>query len=153
MPAGTLTLYDSAARFLAGGANLLSNTVKMALLTSAYTPNQVTHNRLADVTAAQLAGGYGYTAGGETLGTKALTAVTKGFKFGSANVVWTATGGNIPAWRYGFLYIEGTVDGVVNPAIGYFLGDNTPADIPATLNGSTLTIQCPASGWYDITRP
>jgi len=153
MPAGNVTMYDSAGRFLAAGANLLGNVVKLALLTSAYTPNQVTHNKLADVTAAQLAGGFGYTAGGATLGTKAVTAVTKGFKFSSANVAWTASGGNIPAWRYGFLYIEGTIDGVVNPAIGYFLGDTTPADIPATLSGSTLTIQCPANGWFDITRP
>jgi hypothetical protein len=153
MPAGSITLYDSAGRFLAAGANLLTATVKMALLTSSYTPNQVTHNKLADVTAAQLGTGFGYTAGGATLATKALTAVTKGFKFSSANIAWTAAGGNIPAWRFGFLYIEGTIDSVVNPAIGYFVGDNTPADIPATLSGSTLTIQCPANGWFDITRP
>jgi len=153
MPAGNVLLFDSAARFLATGSNLKTATVKMALLTSSYTPNQAVHNKLADVTAAQLGTGFGYTTGGATLGTKDVVAVTKGFKFSSANVTWTAAGGNIPAWRYGFLYIEGTIDSVVNPAIGYFVGDDTPADIPATLSGSTLAINCPAAGWFDITRP
>jgi hypothetical protein len=153
MPAGSVTMYDSAGRFLAAGANLLTATVKMALLTSAYTPNQVTHDRFSNVSGNQIAGGAGYTSGGATLGTKALTAVTKGFKFSSANVVWTASGANIPAWRFGVLYIEGTVDGITNPLLGYFLGDVAPADIPATLDGSTLTITTPAAGWFDITRP
>jgi hypothetical protein len=81
MPAGSVTMYDSAGRFLAAGANLLTATVKMALLTSAYTPNQVTHDRFSNVSTNQIAGGAGYISGGATLGTKALTAVTKGFKF------------------------------------------------------------------------
>lgn len=153
MPASNLTMYDSAGRFLQTGANLLTATVKMALITSAYTPNQVTNNQFSDVSGSQIAGGSGYTSGGATLGTKAVTAVTRGFKFSSANIVWTAADGNIPAWRYGVLYIEGTVDGITNPLIGYFIGDDTPADIPATLNGSTLTINCPAAGWFDVTRP
>lgn len=51
------------------------------------------------------------------------------------------------------LYVSGTVDGYVNPLIGYFLGDSAPADVPATTDTNTLTITVPAGGWFDITRP
>jgi len=40
---------------------------------------------------------------------------------------------------------------MTNPLIGYFLGDTTPADVPATTVGNPLTINCPANGWFDIT--
>lgn len=153
MAAGTFTLYDGAAKTQLGGGDLTTNTVKLALVSSAYTPNQSTHAAWADVSANEIANGNGYTTGGYTLLSPALTAITKGFKFSSANPAWTAAGGNIPAWRYAVMYISGTVEGVVNPVLGYFLGDSTPADIPATSVGNTLTINCPANGWFDLTRP
>ena len=51
------------------------------------------------------------------------------------------------------LYISGTVEGVTNPLLGYFLGDSAPADVPATTSTNTLTITCHASGWFDVVRP
>jgi hypothetical protein len=61
-------------------------------------------------------------------------------------VVWTASGTGIPAWRYGVLYYLGTLNGKVNPLVGYFLGDSTPADVPLTTSTNTLTITPSASG-------
>jgi hypothetical protein len=153
MAAGTIQLYDATAKALLGGADLTTATIKLALVGSGYTPNQDTHDEWADVSASEIANGNGYTTGGYTLLSPVLTEITKGYKFSSANPAWTAAVGNIPAWRYGVLYVSGTVEGMTNPLIGYFLGDSTPADIPATSVGNTLTVSCPAEGWFDLTRP
>lgn len=153
MAVGTIQLYDATAKALMGGADLTTLTVKIALVGSGYTPNQDTHDEWADASASEIAGGTGYTAGGYTLLSPVLTEITKGYKFASANPSWTAAGGNIAAWRYAVLYISGTVEGMTNPLIGYFIGDDTPADVPATSTGNTLTINCPASGWFTLTRP
>lgn len=154
MAAGSVLLYDFVAKYLLGGSiDLNTDTVKLALVNSSYTPDQVNHDLWADVSTNEISGTNGYTTGGYTLLTPAFTAVTKGFKFSSANPTWTASGGSIAAWRYGVLYVSGTVDGYVNPVIGYFLGDSTPADVPATTDTNTLTITVPAGGWFDITRP
>ncbi len=151
MAAGTVTIYSKNNDILDIG-EIVGATIKMALCTSTYTPDaSVTgHYRYADLTN-ELSTANGYTSGGATLTTLASTAITKGYKFASDNVAWTASGGSIPAWRYGVLYISGTFNGKTNPLIGYFLGDSTPADVPATTTGNTLTITCPSGGWFDDT--
>ncbi|TXH15054.1 MAG: hypothetical protein E6R03_08020 [Hyphomicrobiaceae bacterium] len=128
-------------------------TVKAALLSSSYTPSNGTsgHAVLADLTN-EIANGNGYTTGGVTLSSLAATAITNGWKFSSGNASWTASGGNIPAWRYCVLYVSGTLWSKTSPLLGYFLGDSSPADVPATLDGNPLTINCPANGWFDIAR-
>lgn len=154
MAAGTFQFYDATAKSLLGGADFTTNTIKLALVTSSYTPDQDTHNEWADVSANELGTtNTGYTAGGYTLTTPVLTEITKGFKFSSDNAVWTAGSANLPAWRYAVMYVSGTVEAITNPLIGYFLGDSTPADVPATTTGNQLTVQCPAAGWFDLTRP
>lgn len=153
MAAGTIQLYDSTAKTLMGGGDLTTLTVKIALVTSGYSPNQDTNDKWGDVSANEIANGNGYTTGGYTLLSPVLTEISKGYKFSSANPAWTASVGNIPAWRYAVLYISGTVEGITNPLLGYFVGDATPADVPATSAGNTLTINCPASGWFTLTRP
>ena len=134
--------------------DLTGAVVKVALVASTYTPNtdsSTGHSLYSDVSAHSLATGFGYTAGGQALTTDVATAISGGFKYSSDNPTWTATGGSIPAWRYAVFYVEGTLRGMTNPLIGYFLGDTTPADIPATTDTNTLTIACPAGGWFDIT--
>jgi hypothetical protein len=133
--------------------DITSATVKLALLSSSYTPSNGTsgHAVLADLTN-EIANGNGYTTGGVSLSSLAATAITNGWKFSSAAAAWTASGGNIPAWRYGVLYVSGSLWGKTSPLLGYFLGDSSPADVPATLDGNTLTINCPTDGWFDIAR-
>lgn len=154
MAAGAVTLYDFAAKYLMNSTvDLDAGSVTLALVTSSYTPDQVNDINWANASANEISAANGYSAGGIALSSITFTAITKGFKFSSANPVWTATGGSIAAWRYGVLYVNGTVNTVVKPLIGYFLGDSTPADIPATTSGNTLTIACPSGGWFDLTRP
>ena len=133
--------------------DIIGATVKVALVTSAWTPDtSVTGNSVwADMSANEIAAGNGYTAGGVALASMVATAISGGYKFSSASPSWTAAGGNIPAFRYAVLYIVGTLWGMTNPVIGYFVGDSTPADIPATTVGNTLTLNTPAAGWLDLT--
>ena len=133
--------------------DLIGATVKIALVGSGYTPDaSVTGNSIwSDVSANEIANGNGYTTGGSALTSLASTAISGGYKFSSGNLTWTASGGSIPAWRYAVMYVSGTLWGMTNPVIGYFIGDSAPADVPATSSGNTLTLNCPAGGWFDVT--
>lgn len=147
MPAGTFTLYNSFAELIADGTiDLDTHTFKIALLTSSYTPSAA-HDEWADVSGSEVAGSFGYTTGGA-----ALTGVTWGqtggvATFTSSNQVWTASGGDITA-RYGVIY-DDTSTG--DKLLGYYLLDNTPADVTAT-DGNTLTVGPNATnGWFQLT--
>lgn len=153
MAAGTVTLYAINADDLNINA-LVGATVKLALVTSGYTPDaSVTgHNEWADVSANEITTAGGYSTGGQALTTKVATAISGGFKFSSDNPQWTAAAGDIDAWRYGVLYVVGTLWGLTNPLIGYFLGDSTPANVPATTDTNTLVVTVPSGGWFDATK-
>lgn len=130
-----------------------ANTFKLALVTSTWTPdNSDTGNEVwADVSANEIAGGNGYTTGGISLASVALTQASGTVKFTSGAAQWTASGTGIPAWRRGVVYASGTFNGKVNPIVGHFLGDATPADIPLTSSGNTLTVTPSASGIMSAT--
>ena len=132
--------------------DLVGATIKLALVSSSWTPDTSTtgNSVWADVSANEVSGN-GWTAGGETLASVVATAISGGYKLASASPSKTASGGNIPAFRYCVLRVSGTLWGMTDPLIGYFLGDSTPADVPATTTGNALTINCPANGWFDLT--
>jgi hypothetical protein len=147
MAAGTFTMFDKALLNVVNATHLLdpANTFKWTLHTSAYTPGVATHEVYADLTN-ELATANGYTAGGATLANDAVTLAAGTVKFTGDPTSWTASGGSIPAWRTAVLRVSGTLNGKVDPLVGYFLGDSTPADVPATTTGNTLTITPNASG-------
>lgn len=135
--------------------DLAGATVKLALVTSSQTMDSTnTGNSLwADMSANEIAAGANYTAGGWTLASLAVATITNGFKFSSASVSQAVSSGTVPAWRYAVIYVSGTLWGRVNPVIGYFLGDSTPADVPATTTSNTpLQLNCPATGWFGLTE-
>lgn len=154
MAAGPTVVPDEALLNCVSATNLLAATAtnyRMALVTSAWTPDEATDEVWADASANEIANGNGYTTGGATLTTIALTQTAGVTKFASDNVTWTASGGSIPVWRRAVIYYLGTLNGKVNPIVCHFLGDATPADVPATTAGNTLTNTCPAGGWVDLT--
>lgn len=152
MTASAIVIPDKAKLNMFSATDLLNpaNTFKLSLHTSAWTPVNSTNEVFADVTN-ELTTANGYTAGGITLGSVALTQTAGVVKFTSAAAVWTAAGGSIPAWRYGVVRAVGTLNGKVDPIVGYFLGDSTPADVPATTTGNTLTVTPNASGILSAT--
>ena len=133
--------------------NLLNATAanfRLCLLTNTFVPNDATNHLYGDLTN-ELPTGNGYTLGGLVPPAITLTDTAGVVKFTSNAVVWTASGTGIPAWRYGYLYYLGTLNGFVNPLVGHFLGDATPADVPLTTSGNTLTITPSASGILSAT--
>lgn len=72
-----------------GGIDLDTDTIKVALVTSSYTPNADTHEDMADVT--NEVEGTGYTAGGATLANPAVTADTTDDEgvFDADDVTWS----------------------------------------------------------------
>lgn len=143
----SITLYNGASLNFLSATNMLlsTGTFKVTLHTSSYTPAG-SHNVYADLTN-ELSTANGYTNGGGTLASVTLTTVTTNdVMFDAADFVWTASGGSIPAWRYAVVRRSDTVNSLVGPLIGYILGDTTPADIPATTVGNTLTLTWDANG-------
>lgn len=66
-------IYNSFKRDIMNGSiDLDTDTIKVALVTSAYTPDQDAHDNFDDITNEVY--GTGYTAGGATLANKAVTA-------------------------------------------------------------------------------
>lgn len=137
-------------------SDLSGATLKLALVESGYTPNidsSTGHTQWSDASSNEIANGNGYTTGGVTLASPTVTAIAGGYKLSTGDAVWTASGGSIPAWRYGVLYVSGSLWGITNPLLGYALGDSTPDDVPATLSGYPLSLFCPTpNGWFTVTK-
>lgn len=74
-----------------GRVDFDADTIKVALVTSAYTPNFDTHDFFDDVTNEVV--GTGYTAGGATLGSPTITLDTTNDRvdFDAADTSWTSS--------------------------------------------------------------
>jgi hypothetical protein len=154
MAAGAFVFpYKAKLNFFSATGLLGANTsnYKIALVASTWTPAPSTDEVWADVSANEIANGNGYTTGGGALSGVTLNQTTGVVKFTASAFVWTASGGAIPAWRYGVVYYSGTLNAKVNPVVGYFLGDSAPADVPATSDTNTLTVTPHASGILSAT--
>jgi len=153
MAAGPIVVPNKARLNLFNATNLLgadASKFKLALVGSGWTPdNGDTGIEVwGDVSANEIANGGGYTTGGVALTGVSLTQSGGTVKFTSGAAQWTATGSGIAAWRRGVIYYAGTLNGKVNPIVGHFLGDATPADIPATAAPNTLTVTPNAAGLF-----
>lgn len=149
MAAGAFVIPDLAKLNLFSATGLLQATAgnyRLALVTSSWTPVNSTDELWSVASGNELANGNGYTTGGINPGSITLNQTSGTVKFTGNAVVWTATGSGIPAWRRMVLYYLGTLNGKVNPILAHALGDSTPADIPLTTSGNTLTITPNASG-------
>ena len=130
--ATTFTAYDHLWKMLnTGGIDLDTDTLKVALVTSAYTPSGA-HTQWSDVSANEVANGAGYTIGGIALSGVAVTNVNVDYN----DVTWTAL---TKTFRYAVIYKVGTGNGLTNPLLAYLLLDSTPADVVSA--GSNYTIQ------------
>jgi hypothetical protein len=154
MASGPFVFPDKAKLNFFNATNLLganTSNFKLALVSSSWTPSTSGDEVWADASTNEISAGNGYSAGGGTLSGVALTQTSGTVKFTASAFVWTASGGNIPAWRRGVVYYSGTLNSKVNPIVGHFLGDSTPADVPATTSGNTLTVTPNASGILSAT--
>jgi hypothetical protein len=94
-----------------------TDTIKVALLTNAYTPDQDAHNYFDDVVANEVTG-TGYTAGGLTLANKTNTynSATNVIVLDADDVTWSSS--TITA-RYAVVYDATPATNATKPLIGY----------------------------------
>lgn len=143
--ATTITKYTSYNQYVHDGTIDLdaAGKIMLALVTSSYTPSAAhtiwdpgTDNA-ADPSYNEVANGAGYTTGGAALASLSVNST----RFDAADVAWAAL---TKTFRYGILYLNDTVGGIVKPVIAVILFDSTPADI--SMSGGTFTVQWNASG-------
>lgn len=94
-----------------------SDDIKVALLSSAYTPNQDTHDYYDDVVANEVSG-TGYTAGGQSLSSKTSTydSANNVVILDAADVVW---GSSTITARYAVVYDNAGATNAQKALIGY----------------------------------
>lgn len=94
-----------------------TDTIKVALLSNGYTPDQDAHNYFDDVVAFEVSG-TGYTAGGLTLANKTNTynAATNTIILDADDVTWSSS--TITA-RYAVVYDATPATDATKPLIGY----------------------------------
>lgn len=113
-----------------------ADTIKCALATSTYTPNQDTHNFFDDIT--NEVSGTGYTAGGVALTTSApaYDATSNTLRLDASDAQWTTASFTA---RYAIVYKD-TGSAATSPLLGYvdFGGDET-------VSSGTFTIQWDAT--------
>lgn len=121
-----------------------SDTIKVMLLSSSYTPNQDTHDYLDDVSTYQVTG-TGYTAGGATLASKTITydSATNTVVLDAADVTWASS--TITA-RYAVVYDDTPATSATKPLIGYIDLVSDQAS-----NNGNFTIEWDATGIMRIT--
>ena len=122
-----------------------TDTIKVALLTNAYTPDQDAHNYFDDVSTHEVSGATGYTAGGNTLANKTNTynSATNVIVLDADDTTWSSS--TITA-RYAVIYDASPATNATKPLIGYvdFGSDQ------ASSNGN-FTITWDATGIVRIT--
>jgi hypothetical protein len=128
-----------------GTIDLDTDTIKVALVTSAYAPNTSTHDRRSNFSANELATGSGYTSGGSALSGVAVTRAALVTTMDADDLSFAASGGTIGPFRYAVLYANVTRNGITDPLIGYVTLDSAPADV-SIASGNTLTIQWATAG-------
>lgn len=121
--------------------DLDSDTIKVMLCTSSYTPVQGTHQYKSSIT--NEVSGTGYTAGGATLGS--VTVGTSGlvFTFDAADTSWASS--TITA-RYAVVYDSTPATDATRPLICYI---DFGADVSSS--GASFTITWDALGIFTVT--
>lgn len=127
--------------------DLGTDTIKVALCTSSYTPSQVDHDYYNDITN-ELSTGGGYTAGGTALANGTVSYSGGTATFDADDVAWTAMTGTA---HYAVLYDDssGTAT-TAKPLIAYV---NFGEDVVSS--GGTFAITWAAGGiaTYAVTLP
>jgi len=124
-----------------GSIDLDTDTIKVMLVTSSYTPNQDTHEFKSDVTGE--VSGTGYTAGGATLSNKSVTQDNTDDEgvFDADDVTWS----NSTITARGAVLYKSTGNDATSPLICYFdFGENKSSS-----NGN-FTIQWNSEGIINL---
>jgi hypothetical protein len=141
----TTKVYGEAGKHIANNdLSWTGDTIKIALVTSAYTPNQGTDEFWVTPQAHEIAGSGGYTTGGFTLGSAARSydSATREERFDAADVNPGALTPSAP-FRYAIVYDATPGSAATDFLLAYmnFGADQDPAGLP-------FAIQWPATGVF-----
>jgi hypothetical protein len=95
-----------------------SDTIKLMLVTSSFTPTQATNTTRNDFNANEATGGSGYPTGGFTLGTKTASLTSLTLNHDAADISQAIVGGPF-AFRYGIYYKSTGGAATTDAVIGY----------------------------------
>ena len=138
-----MVFYNSFKKLaLDGSIDFVNDTIKVALLTNAYTPNIDNDEYWDDVSTHEVSG-TGYTAGGQALSSKTTVKNTTSDEgvYDGADVTWAAS--TITA-RYGVIY-KSTGTASTSALVCYI-----DFDVDKTTSASDFVIAWGASGIFDI---
>lgn len=143
----TTKLYGLGMKHLVtGAAGLDTDTLKISLHTATYTPNQDTHDFFDDATN-EVASGNGYTTGGETLGSPAVTydSASDQVRFDCADIPWTFTASK--TWQHAVIRKARGGAASADELIGYLSWDS------AQSVSTQYTLQIDPAGlfYFDVT--
>jgi hypothetical protein len=122
-----------------------SDTFKVLLTTSAYTPLPATHTILSDITN-ELTSTGGYLR--QSITGVTWTEVAGVSTFDANNSTYTATAADYDAARYWVLF-DDTTTSPLKALIAYGYIDDTPADV-TVVDGTSLTLQWHNSGLFTL---
>jgi hypothetical protein len=139
----TVSIFDHTALRFANGSNASADVYKVALYTSAtYLASATT---LAGITKTEVASGNGYTTGGATLASVAITTVdTNDAKFDANDVSWTVPAAGSLAAAYAIVYND--TDTNDPPVLFIDFGETI-----TTTDGAIFQIIWNASGIFTFT--
>lgn len=148
--ATTLDFYYEAGVYTKDGTvDLTSANVKLALVTQSYTPDLDNHTVWGDVSVNEVAAGNGYTAGGT-----AFTNATVSRTAGQSLSVWEADNvqftGLTKTFKYGVVYLDATVNTVVQPLIAVIDFDDTSTTSDISVSDAVYSVQWDTSGIWEF---
>lgn len=149
MPAGAWKVYGGAVEEIHKGTlDLDTNTFRMVLVTSSYTPNQSTHTTWTSASANEVAAGGGYSTHGKLL-TPSVTRSGLVTTFDVDDQAWTSS--TITA-KYAIIVKDANADGSLasTDTLVAFCDLETGGGSVSTTSG-TLTITINASGVFQTT--
>lgn len=131
-----ITPYTHAGKILLSYDGWTNGYAKIALVTSAYTFNSA-HTAYSDFSANEVTAGNGYLTGGVSIsGTVSDTAIN------ASTVIFDTIS---KSFRYGIVYIDNTVLGIVKPLLFHILFNDTAGGTDIVTTESNFNIQWNAS--------
>lgn len=148
MAAGAWKVYGSAAEKVAKGTlDLDSATFRLALLTTAHTPNQSTHATWADVSAAEVVG-TGYTSSGKLL-TQSVTRSSLVVTFDCDDQSWTAS--TLALVKYAVIVRDADANGTLASTDDLLCYCDLETGGSLSTTAAALSVTMNASGVFTIT--
>lgn len=152
-------VYNTAAKRMwdraVGTIDLLADTIKVMLVTSAYVANRdhefVSSASGSEISATNYTGGFA-GAGRKILGTKVLTTdlTNDRVEFDVADVPWAAIGGALNATINAAIVIKEVTNDAASLLIAYIDTVTGTPSLPFTTNGGDLTLQINVEGLIQL---